>query len=76
MAEMALQRDHVLGIDNFSTLPSVSILSSLDVEAEERKPLVEEIRRVNGVYDTMEPVLKFERDVVAYVTPFYVSESV
>lgn len=71
MAEMALQRDHVLGIDTPSTLCSVFTsdldpLSGLDSgEVRERRPLIEDIRRVNGVYDKMEPVLKFERDGAA-----------
>ena len=68
MAEMALQRDHVLGIDTISSFSLSTVTSALEAGAGERKPLVEEIRRVNGVYDTMEPVLKFERDGVAYVT--------
>ena len=56
MAELALQREHVLGVDTLSTMTT---------EPEERKPLVEEIRRVNGVYDSADPVLRFERDGVA-----------
>lgn len=69
MAEMALQRDHVLGIDTVSSLSLSTVtapsLFALESGAGERKPLVDEIRRVNGVYDTMGPVLKFERDGVA-----------
>jgi hypothetical protein len=63
MAEFALQREHVFALDTPSTHSTAPIFSEPE-SADERRPLVE-LTRVNGIYEAIEPVLKFEQNRTA-----------
>lgn len=63
MAEFALQRDHLFALDTPSTHSTVSTFFEPE-SADERRPLVE-LTRVNGIYEAIEPVIKFEQNRTA-----------